>query len=119
VTKILDGEILGPEDEDKQKRVKQDFWRTLKQAARAIPFADQLVASYFCALDPHTPTRVCVILLGALAYFVMPLDAIPDFLIAFGFSDDAAVLMAAITAVRSHITPAHYRAAQEALADNT
>jgi uncharacterized membrane protein YkvA (DUF1232 family) len=119
VTKILDGEILGPEDEDKQQRVKKDFWSTLKKAARAVPFADQLVASYFCALDPHTPTRVRVILLGALAYFVMPMDAVPDFLIAFGFSDDAAVIMAAITAVRSHITPAHYQAAQDAMAGET
>ena len=44
-------------------------------------------------------------------------SALQLFLLAFGFSDDAAVLMAAITAVRSYITPAHYKAAQEALKD--
>lgn len=119
MSKILDGEILGPDDEDKSKRVKSDFWRTLKKAARAIPFVDQVVAAYFCAMDPLTPTRVRVVLLGALAYFVMPLDAVPDFVIAFGFSDDAAVLMAAITAVHSNITSAHRSAAREALADKT
>ncbi len=117
MSKILEGEILGPEDEARKESVKTSFWRTMKKAARYIPFADEIVAAYFCAMDPETPTRVRVILLGALAYFVMPFDTIPDFLIAFGFSDDATVLMAAITAVRSYITPAHYKAAQDALKD--
>ena len=117
VSKILEGDILGPGDEERKENVKTNFWGTLKKAARHIPFVDELVAAYFCAMDPYTPTRVRVILLGAFAYFVMPFDTIPDFLLAFGFSDDAAVLMAAITAVRSYITPAHYKAAQEALKD--
>jgi uncharacterized membrane protein YkvA (DUF1232 family) len=117
VSKILDGEILGPDDEDRKQRVASNFWRTLKKAMRYLPFADDLVAAYFCAMDPQTPARVRIILLSALAYFVMPLDSIPDFLIVFGFSDDAAVLMAAITAVRRDITPAHYIAAKAALKD--
>jgi uncharacterized membrane protein YkvA (DUF1232 family) len=115
VSKILDGEILGPEDEKRKDQVRVNFWQTLKKAARVIPFSSDLVAAYFCAMDPQTPTRVRVILFGALAYFIMPMDSIPDFLILFGFSDDAAVLLTAITAVRSSITPAHYQAAQEAL----
>jgi uncharacterized membrane protein YkvA (DUF1232 family) len=115
VTDILEGEILGPHDQERKERVTSNFWATLKKAARYVPFVDELVAAYFCAMDPLTPTRVRVILLGALAYFVMPIDTIPDFLIAFGFSDDATVLMTVITAVRSYITPAHYSAAQEAL----
>jgi uncharacterized membrane protein YkvA (DUF1232 family) len=117
VDKILHGDILGPDDDEKQGRVKRDFWGTLKRAARSIPFLDELVAAYFCAIDPNTPTRVRAILLGALTYFVMPIDAIPDFFIAFGFTDDVAVLTAAITAVRGYITPAHRQAAQDALKD--
>ncbi len=115
--KILHGDILGPDDDDKQSRVKRDFWGVLKRAARSIPFADELVAAYFCATDTKTPTRVRAILLGALTYFVLPIDAIPDFFIAFGFTDDVAVLTAAIAAVRGYITPAHRQAAQEALKD--
>ena len=42
---------------------------------------------------------------------------IPDFLIGFGFTDDVAVLTAAIAAVRNHITPAHRAAARKALED--
>ncbi len=50
-------------------------------------------------------------------YFVLPFDAIPDMLAGIGFTDDMAVLMAALTAVRSHITPAHRLAARKALAE--
>jgi uncharacterized membrane protein YkvA (DUF1232 family) len=118
MTNILDGEILGPETEsERARRVKRGFWPSLKRAARQIPFAENLVAAYFCAFDPATPTRVRAILLAALAYFVMPFDAIPDFLAGIGFTDDASVLLLAIGIVSSHITPAHRAAAKEALAD--
>ena len=111
------GEILGPEDEaSRAERVKRRFWATFRKAVRFIPFADELVAAYYCALDPQTPHRVRLMLLAALAYFVLPFDAIPDFLAVIGFSDDAAVLLATISLVRAHITPAHREAARRALA---
>jgi uncharacterized membrane protein YkvA (DUF1232 family) len=113
-------EILSPADarssEERARRVREKFWRTLKRAARQIPFMEDLVAAYYCALDTRTPTRVRGILLAALAYFVLPVDVIPDFIAGFGFTDDVAVLSAAITAVRTHITPAHYAAARASLA---
>jgi uncharacterized membrane protein YkvA (DUF1232 family) len=55
-------------------------------------------------------------LLGALAYFVLPIDAIPDILPVVGFADDAAVLTAAIKLVAGHITPAHREAARDKFA---
>ena len=55
-------------------------------------------------------------MLAALAYFVLPADAIPDFIFGLGFTDDIAVLTAAITAIRAHMTPAHRAAARDALA---
>ncbi len=116
---ILDGEILGPEDEpDRAEKVRRKFWSTLKRAARVIPFADELVASYFCAMDPATPARVRATLLAALAYFVLPFDAIPDLLAGVGFSDDATVLLATIAMVRAHITPAHREAARDAMSEH-
>ena len=116
------GEILGPEtilgaedESTRRERVRSRFFTTLRKAARYIPFADDLVAAYFCALDPRTPHRVRATLLAALAYFILPADMIPDFLIGVGFGDDAAVLFAAINMVRSHITPAHREAAQRVI----
>jgi uncharacterized membrane protein YkvA (DUF1232 family) len=121
MSKVLYGEVLGPEvrrledDAPGSEQVRRKFWTTLKKAARYIPFSDDLVAAYFCALDPATPHRVRAVLLGALAYFVLPFDAVPDFLAGIGFSDDVTVLVAAIAMVRSHITSAHREAARRAL----
>lgn len=116
--KVLYGEILGPEDDTtRSERVRHRFWATFRKAVRYIPFSDDLVAAYFCALDPATPHRVRAILLGALAYFVLPFDAVPDLLAGIGFSDDVTVLIAAIAMVRSHITPAHREAARRALSE--
>jgi uncharacterized membrane protein YkvA (DUF1232 family) len=99
------------------REVREKFWHTAKKAARHIPFMEDLVAAYYCALDRETPLRAKGILLAALGYFVLPADTIPDFILGLGFTDDVAVLTAAIAAVRAHITPAHRLAAREAIAD--
>ena len=119
--KILYGEILGPEvadPRDNKRRadtVRSKFWATFRKAARYVPFAEHLVAAYYCALDPATPARVRAILLAALAYFVLPFDTVPDFLAGVGFTDDVTVLVAAIALVRAHITPGHRAAAKRVL----
>jgi uncharacterized membrane protein YkvA (DUF1232 family) len=101
-----------------ESEVRAKFWRKAKQAARQIPFMEDVVAAYYCALDKNTPLRAKGILLAALGYFILPVDTIPDVILGLGFTDDIAVLTAAITAVRAHITPAHRLAARQAIADN-
>ncbi|MCF8475505.1 MAG: DUF1232 domain-containing protein [Pseudolabrys sp.] len=96
--------------------LRRDFWRKARRAAARVPFADDLLAAYYCAFDRATPLHVKTILIGAIAYFVLPIDAIPDVMPALGFTDDAAVLAAAIKAVASHISPAHRDAARAKLA---
>jgi len=100
-----------------ESEVREKFWRTARKAARHIPFMEDVVAAYYCALDKNTPLKAKGILLAALGYFVLPTDAIPDIVFGLGFTDDVAVLTAAIAAVRAHITPAHRLAAREALTD--
>lgn len=99
----------------KAERVRRDFWPKIKSVAAKIPFAEDAVAAYYCTLDRRTPLRVRGMLLGALAYFVLPADAIPDFLPVLGFTDDAAVLLAVYQVVASHILPEHREAARAAL----
>lgn len=115
------GEILMPGDPDTQEKqaekVRKGFWPVFKRAVRALPFGEDVVAAYFCVLDRDTPTRVRGILLAALAYFVSPIDLIPDFIAVVGFSDDLAVLTLAISSVRGHLKPLHYDKARQALAD--
>ena len=103
------------EDND-DSSLRRRFWRKLKRVAAHIPFAEELLAAYYCAFDRDTPLPVKATLVGALAYFILPVDAIPDVLPAIGFTDDAAVLATAIKLVTSHIRPAHREAARSALA---
>ena len=85
----LEGEILPPEaDAARDSYVRASFWDKLKAVAARIPFAESAVAAYFCAVDPATPTRVKLTLMGALAYFILPIDIIPDFLPVVGFTDE-------------------------------
>jgi uncharacterized membrane protein YkvA (DUF1232 family) len=98
-----------------QRTVERSFWKKLLKVAGRIPFAEDLAAAYFCAVDPLTPGRVRGVLFAALAYFVIPTDVIPDFIAGFGFTDDAAVLATAIGLVSGHIKPCHRERARAAL----
>ena len=112
----LDPEIIGPE-ETREARVRDGFWRTVRRAARAIPFMDDVVAGYLAALDPETPRKVRFTLLAALAYFVSPIDILPDVLPLIGFTDDATVLVTALGLVAGSIKPEHREIAKRLLAD--
>ena len=94
----------------------RDFWRKARRVAARIPFTEDLLAAYYCAFDRATPLQVKATLIAAIAYFVLPIDVIPDVMPALGFTDDAAVLAAAIKLVASHIAPTHRDAAREKLA---
>ena len=112
-------EILGPEDAaEKEAQVRARFWPTVKRALRFIPFIDEVIAAYYAMLDPKTPAKSRLILIGALAYFVSPFDVVPDFLFAIGFVDDVSILLAALAAVRSSIREEHREAARRALAED-
>ena len=91
------------------------FWRKVRRAVARVPFVEDLLAAYFCAMDRDTPTYVRGVLLGAVAYFVLPADMIPDVLAPLGFTDDASVIAAAIAAVGSHLQPRHRAQARQRL----
>ena len=90
-----------------EARVRKGFWRKLRRVLGRIPFAEDLLAAYYCAIDAETPAYVRAVLMGAVAYFVIPTDLLPDFIAYLGFTDDAAVLLAALRAVESHLSPTH------------
>ncbi len=96
--------------------VRRNFWAKLRRVAAQLPFAEDLVAAYYCAFDRDTPVHVKTALVGALAYFVLPFDAVADIMPFLGFADDAAVLATAIRMVATHINDAHRAAARSALA---
>ena len=98
-----------------EMRVRKGFWPKVARTASRIPFAKQLFSVYFAARDPETPVAAKGVVMGALAYFVMPFDAIPDVLAGIGFTDDAAVITAVIAMLSTNIKKRHTEAAQKAL----
>jgi uncharacterized membrane protein YkvA (DUF1232 family) len=102
---------LAQDRDDVRRRFKSKF----KQVVAKLPFAEDLLAAFYCAFDRQTPRHVQASLLGAIAYFVLPFDFMPDVLPILGFTDDAAVLATAIRMVATHITPEHREAARAAL----
>lgn len=115
----MPGGALIPHDPEKLKRdearVRRGFWDKVRRHARRIPFLEEAVAAYYCAIDRSTPLQVKAVLFGALAYFILPFDLLPDFMAALGFTDDAAVLFAAIKTVLPHIRPEHRQRARAAI----
>jgi len=95
-----------------QARVTKGFWRKFRRVFRHIPFAEDLLAAYFCAVDRETPRYVQALLMAALAYFVIPTDLLPDFIAGFGFTDDATVLLTALNTVDNNVKPKHRDAAR-------
>jgi len=107
----------GPTDD--AKAVDRGFWNKVRRTLGRVPFLDEAIAAYYCATDPKTPRHVQVVLFGALAYFVIPTDMIPDFIAGLGFTDDATVLVAVISTVRRYITLDHRARARAILDDLT
>lgn len=99
-----------------ERELEKEFWRKLKGLVASLPFAEDLLVAHYCAFDRETPLHVKAALLGAIAYFVLPFDFIPDYIPLIGYTDDAAVLAAAIKLFTTHITPTHREAARRTLA---
>lgn len=100
---------------ERERKVRRDFWAKLRRFAGQVPFVEDIVAGYYCALDPATPMRVRGMLLAAIAYFILPFDLVPDILAGLGFADDAALVTAVLALVSAHITATHRAAAARAL----
>jgi len=98
-----------------EQAARRKLWRKLRALAASLPFAEDLLAAHYCAFDHQTPAHVKAVLLGAIAYFIMPADLIPDYIPMIGYTDDAAVLATAINLVASHLTADHREAARRLL----
>ena len=113
------GKEIVPYDPVKLKRdqakVVGKFWDKLRKYVRQVPFVGDLIAAYYCAVDPATPLHVKAVLFGALAYFIMPIDLVPDIIAWVGFTDDAAVLYAALRTIAPHIKDRHRQQAKAAI----
>ncbi|ACI99791.1 YkvA family protein [Rhodospirillum centenum] len=100
-----------------RRLVLRQFWRKLRGTLARVPFVEDAAAAFNAATDPRTPPAAKAVLLGALAYFIAPIDFMPDFVALLGYTDDATVLMLALKTVRDNLRPEHYERARAWLAD--
>ena len=98
-----------------ERRVERGFWPKIRKAAAHVPFAADALAIWYCARDDETPSAAKGMMLAALAYFVLPSDAVPDFIPMIGYTDDAAVLAALMSVVGHNLKPRHRDAARAAI----
>ena len=93
----------------------ESFWK--KVSSFALQTGKELIEKalvlYYCLQDGDTPVWAKTVIIGALGYFIFPLDAIPDFTPAVGYADDLGVLAAAFGMVMMHIKPEHKCQAKE------
>jgi uncharacterized membrane protein YkvA (DUF1232 family) len=96
-----------------EEYVRRGFWPKLKRVLNKLPLAGDALALYYAAFDEKTPKWARRIAVGALVYFIMPLDLIPDYLIIPGYTDDASVLALAIASLKRYVTDSHRQQAQD------
>lgn len=95
----------------------QAFWNKVKRFARKAGLAvlEPAVQMYYALQDTDTPAWAKATIVGALGYFIFPLDLIPDLLPGIGYSDDLGVLLGAMGVVAAHIKDEHKALAAEKL----
>jgi len=101
-------DLSTPETEEgREEVVKKNFWSKVKATAAKVPFVLDAVAMYYCAIDQKTPLWAKGVAFAALAYFISPVDGIPDPIPIAGYTDDAGAIAGAIVALGSNITDEH------------
>ncbi len=96
-----------------QKYARAGFGPKARRFGSKIKFLREAVSLFFCATDKDTPIQARVVAFTALAYFVMPLDVIPDTIPVAGMVDDAAVIALAMWVLEKYVTDEHRRKADE------
>jgi len=93
------------------------FWTKAKNHAKIAgkKVLKPALTLYYTMHDKETPKWAKGIIIGSLAYFIWPADAIPDIIPALGYTDDLGVLTAAIASVAVSIKPEHNKLATEKL----
>lgn len=90
------------------------FWTKLATVAGTAgrELLEKALTLYHCMRDADTPAWAKSVIVGALAYFICPLDAIPDFLVPVGYVDDLGALATAFGTVVAHVKDDHVRRAR-------
>jgi uncharacterized membrane protein YkvA (DUF1232 family) len=87
--------------------LRRRLWSRLSALAASLPFAQEIIAAYFCAIDRRTPLSVKLTLLGTLAGFLLPQRLVPKLLRSLVLGGDVAMLLGTLQSFAAHIRPEH------------
>ncbi|MFC4322572.1 YkvA family protein [Litchfieldia salsa] len=116
----MEQEKLEKEMESASKHFSEDkFWGKLKKFAKkagaSVVYAVLLL--YYTLQKPEVPKKTKAIIIGALGYFILPLDLIPDLMVGVGYTDDLGALGLALFQVAIYIDDEIKAQAKEKLKD--
>ncbi|MEA3228145.1 MAG: YkvA family protein [Campylobacterota bacterium] len=95
---------------DNMEKYKENYsdralFKKLKSYAKVAGYEviETVLKLYYAMQKPEIPTKAKAVIIGALGYFIFPIDLIPDLLPVVGYGDDLTVLAGAVTVVASYI----------------
>jgi uncharacterized membrane protein YkvA (DUF1232 family) len=81
------------------------FWTKCKRVVRSAgrEVVEKALCLYYAMLRPETPAWAKATIVGALGYFILPFDLIPDFIPFVGYTDDLAAILGALRTVAKFV----------------
>ncbi|CAN5437789.1 hypothetical protein BH23VER1_BH23VER1_33870 [soil metagenome] len=94
---------------------RQDLWRKLQRFALRLGrgAVQTTLTLFYCLQDHDTPAWAKGVIMGALGYLILPIDAIPDFIPVVGFTDDLGAISAALGTVAIYVKDQHKQKARD------
>jgi uncharacterized membrane protein YkvA (DUF1232 family) len=88
-----------------EQEVEERLWDKLERVGKKINFAKDIKALYRYMRDRYVPWYRKSIVIGALIYFISPIDAVPDLAPLVGYLDDLGVVTAVLKFMGSELIP--------------
>ncbi|MCH7828098.1 MAG: DUF1232 domain-containing protein [Bacteroidetes bacterium] len=98
-------EIETKSSEDQEKYIDENLWKKLERVGKKISFAKDILALVNYMRDPNVSWHRKSIIIGALIYFIVPIDAIPDIAPLIGYLDDLGVIAAVLKYLGNELIP--------------
>ncbi len=91
------------------------FWKKLKHLASNVgsKVLYPALQLYYLLQAKDVPVKAKTLIVGALGYLILPVDMVPDFIPALGFTDDLSALMVALRTLNKYLTPEINQKAKE------
>ena len=103
----------------RDKYSEEGLWEKIRKniAKIGVKVIYQALLLFYVAQSPNCPAKVKAGIIGALGYLISPLDLVPDIMMGIGYTDDAAMIAAALAIAQVYITDEIRAQARAKIAD--